>query len=75
MKRYLVTILQNNKGVQIITVYSSTKLGAERKALKLFKEGAGIIPNITASAKHSDFFGNEIPENINRYNYSIPYTV
>jgi hypothetical protein len=73
MKRYLVTILQYNKGVQTITVYSSTNHGACIKALRMYKSDSGKVPGLTATAKHSDFYGNELPENITHYNYSIPY--
>jgi hypothetical protein len=79
MKRYNVTITQNNIGVRTITVYSSTKHGACIKAKRLFfsdwskEEKNKYAKTITAVAKHSDFYGNELPENITGYNYSIPY--
>lgn len=79
MKRYLVTISQNNIGVRTITVYSTTNNGACIKAKRLFfedhtkEEKNKYAKTITAIAKHSDFFGNELPENITGYNYSIPY--
>ena len=81
MKRYNVTISQNNIDVRTITVYSTTNNGACIKAKRLFfedfskEEKNKYTQTITAIAKHSDFYGNEIPENIIGYNYSIPYVV
>lgn len=74
MKRYNVTIAQNN-----ITVYSSTNNGAIIKAKRLFfsdwsKEHIKKYKyTITAIARHSDFYGNKLPECIINYNYSMPY--
>ena len=79
MKRYNVTILQNNIGVRTITVYSTTNNGACIKAKRLFfedwtkEEKNKYAKTITAVAKHSDFYGNELPEDITDYNYSMPY--
>ncbi len=79
MKRYNVTMIQNNMGVRTITVYSSTKYGAIIKAKRLFFSDWSknhlkkFKHTITASATHSDFYGNELPEDITGYNYSIPY--
>lgn len=81
MKRYNVTITQNNIGVRTITVYSSTNHGACIKAKRKFfddwskEEIKKYGKTITATAKHSDFYGNEIPEDITGYNYSIPYVI
>ena len=81
MKRYNVTISQNNIDVRTITVYSTTNNGACIKAKRLFfedfskEEKNKHAHTIKTIAKHSDFYGNEIPENIIGYNYSIPYVV
>ncbi len=79
MKRYNVTIAQNNIPIRIITVYSSTKHGAIIKAKRIFfsdwsKEHIKKYKHtISVIAKHSDLYGNSLPENIKGYNYSIPY--
>ena len=79
MKRYNVNMYQNNILVRIITVYSTTNNGAIIKAKRIFfsdwskEEKNKYAKTITAVAKHSDFYGNELPENITGYNYSIPY--
>lgn len=73
MKRYLVTIFQNKRSIDTITVYSSTNFGACKKALQHIKKDYPNSKGFTAIAKHSDFYGNTIPEEIIRYNYSIPY--
>jgi len=75
-KRYLVTISQNNKGIQTITNYATSNNSARLKALRMFKDdnktAKGII---SAIARHCDFYGNEIPERVSRYNYSVSYVV
>jgi len=73
VKRYLVTIFQNKKNIDTIEVYSSTNLGSCRKALQFIKKDYPNSGGFTAIAKHSDFYGNVIPEEITHYNYSIPY--
>lgn len=73
MKRYLVTIIQNNIGVQTITNYATSNNSARLKALRMFKRDNPKTKGIIAIAKHSDFYGNEIPEDVTNYNYSIPY--
>ena len=73
MKRYNVVISLNHIGCQTITVYALTNNSARLKALRMFKSDNGELKNITAIAKHQDVYGNEIPENINNYNYSIAY--
>jgi len=73
-KRYLITIFQNNRFVQIITTYANSNNSARLKALRSFKEdNKGTKGIITAIAKHCDHYGNEIPERISNYNYSIAY--
>ena len=73
MKRYLVSVLQNKNVVDTLGVYSSTNFGACKKALKTIRNDYPNSKGFTAIAKHSDFYGNEIPEEIKNYNYSIPY--
>jgi hypothetical protein len=73
-KRYNIVIFQNDIGVQTYTFYSSSNFGACKKALHMFyKDNPEIKDKITAKAIHSDFYGNELPEDRIHYNYSIPY--
>jgi len=73
-KRYLITISQNSRFVQTITNYAGSNNSARLKALRTFKEdNKGARGIITAIAKHCDHYGNEIPERISNYNYSIAY--
>jgi len=79
MKRYNVNMYQNNILVRIITIYSTTNNGAIIKAKRIFfsdwsKEHIKKYKHtISVIAKHSDLYGNSLPENIKGYNYSIPY--
>lgn len=72
-KRYLVIISQNNIGVETLCLYSSTNLGACKKALKIIRENNPNSKGFNAIARHSDFYGNILPEELKNYNYSIPY--
>ena len=73
-KRYNIVILQNGRYTQTFTIYSSSNFGACKKALHLFNtDNPEAKGNITAIARHQDFYGNTIPEEVKRYNYSIAY--
>jgi len=73
-KRYITTIFQNSHFVQTITNHATSNNSARLKALKIFRDdNKGARGIITAIAKHCDHYGNEIPERISNYNYSIAY--
>jgi len=73
-KRYIVNISQNSRFVQTITALANSNNSARLKALRMLKDdNKGARGIISAIAKHCDHYGNEIPERVSNYNYSVAY--